>query len=211
MQRTRIKICGITRVEDAVEAERLGADALGLNFYEKSARVITPDRAALISSALSPLTSVVGLFVNPTRELVEQVISQVPLNLLQFHGDEDDEFCNSFRFPWIKAIRVRDAAALAEQVESYPSSRGLLLDSFVAGEPGGTGKTFDWSAISRLQFPFVLAGGLSAENVAEAIVKTLPYAVDVSSGVESSPGVKDAVKMRAFVEAVGRADSSARE
>jgi phosphoribosylanthranilate isomerase len=211
MQRTRIKICGITRTEDALEAERLGADALGLNFYAKSSRVLGANQAAVIAASLSPLTSLVGLFVNSDREFVQSIIDQVPLNLLQFHGDEDADFCNSFQLPWIKALRVKDARLVIEQAALYADARGVLLDSYVAGEPGGTGTSFDWNCIPTLRKPFILAGGLDAENVGEAIAKVRPYAVDVSSGVESSPGIKDAVKMRAFIEAVGRADFSVGE
>lgn len=210
MYRTRIKICGITRPDDAVEAQKLGVDALGLNFFQQSSRYISAERAKEITGEVSALTALVGLFVNPEPAQVESVLEKVPLNLLQFHGDEDDKFCNQFQLPWIKALRVRDFQSIGTQVESYPHARGILLDSYVAGEPGGTGKIFDWSSIPAMKSPYVLAGGLTPENVREAIVCARPYAVDVSSGVESAPGIKDADRMRAFVEAVEGADSSVR-
>lgn len=211
MLRTRIKICGITRSEDAADAQRLGADALGLNFYSKSSRFITTAKANDIAAVVSPLTMLVGLFVNPEPDYVRSILGQVRLNLMQFHGDEEDGFCNSFGVPWIKAIRVRDPERIASEVHKFPHAKGVLLDSYVAGQPGGTGKVLSWSSIPRLQGSYILAGGLTPENVATAIAETRPYAVDVSSGVESAPGVKDAVKMRAFIEAVERADSSVRE
>lgn len=211
MHRTRIKICGITRTEDAIEAERLGADALGLNFYANSPRYLSADQAGLIANRVNSLTMLVGLFVNPDRKTVLSILEQVPLNLLQFHGDEDEDFCSSFNMPWIKALRVQDPRRISELVAKYRGSRGVLLDSYVQGEPGGTGQSFDWNHIPDMGKPFILAGGLNSENVAEAIKSARPYAVDVSSGIESSPGIKDADKMRAFIDAVGRADSSVRD
>lgn len=206
MPRTRIKICGITRPDDAALAQDLGADALGLNFYERSPRHIDLPRAAKVAAGVGPLTILVGLFVNPTAALVRQVLAAVPLGLLQFHGDEANDFCSQFQRPWIKAVRVQNPDAIAAEIDQYPGAQGFLLDSFVEGARGGTGQTFDWSAIPALAKPYMLAGGLTAENVTTAIRQCRPYAVDVSSGVEAAPGIKDAAKMRAFIDAVGRAD-----
>ena len=211
MPRTRIKFCGITRPEDAQAAQRLGVDALGLNFCTASPRYISARQAAEIAAYVAPLVSLVGVFVNPQAEEVEAVLSHVPLDVLQFHGDESAVFCASFQRPWIKAVRVESRDSLQEQLDQYRSARGLLLDSHVEGVQGGTGQAFDWEEVVHIELPFLLAGGLHPENVAQAIGRVGPFGVDVSSGIELSPGIKDAAKMRAFIDAVGRADRSARD
>jgi phosphoribosylanthranilate isomerase len=208
---TRIKICGITRVEDAELAARLGADAVGLVFYSRSKRAVTIDQAQSVRKRLSAFVSLTALFVNADAVEVNKVLGQVRVDCLQFHGEETPEFCASFGVPWMKAIRVQpgmDVAALAEQ---YHHAAAVLLDSFDPQQAGGTGHTFDWTVardcIQRCRVPIVLAGGLSAQNVAGAIREVQPYAVDVSSGVESAPGLKCPVKMQAFFNEVYRVQS----
>ncbi len=197
--RTRIKICGITRPEDGVEAARLGADAIGLVFYNKSPRAVTPNQAAEIAVTLPPFVGIVGLFVDPEPVNVEVVLSQVPLDLIQFHGNETPDFCASFGRPYLKAIRMRDGVDLAVEGERYSGARGLLLDTYQPGTPGGTGEAFEWNRVPEdLAATIVLAGGLNPGNVAAAIKQVKPYAVDVSGGVEASKGIKDAAKMAAF-------------
>ncbi len=203
--RTRVKICGITRSEDGCEAARLGADAIGLVFYAKSPRAVTPDQAVGIAAALPPFVTTVGLFVNPDPDVVEAVLADVSLDLLQFHGDEPPEFCQQFGRPYIKAIRMRDDVDLAAELARYQKSRGLLLDTYQPGLPGGTGASFDWQRVPKnLASKIILAGGLTPENVAEAIKQVQPYAVDVSGGVEVSKGIKDAEKIAAFMGEVKR-------
>jgi phosphoribosylanthranilate isomerase len=204
---TAIKICGISRVEDALAAARLGAYALGLVFYGKSPRAIDVARAKAIAHALPPFITLVGLFVNPAKAQVDEVIGAVPLNLLQFHGEEPPEFCGEFSLPYLKALRVRRGVNLLEYARAYSRARGLLLDAYVEGRQGGTGQAFDWTLISRdLPLPIILSGGLTAENVGEAIRRVRPWAVDVSSGVEARPGIKDSQKIAAFVRGVRDAD-----
>ena len=204
---TAVKICGITRVGDALAAARLGAHALGFVFYGKSPRNVAPERAAEIIRALPPFITVVGLFVNADERDVERVLDQVPLDLLQFHGEEAPQFCSRFRVPYIKAVRVRAGLDLLQYAQLYGAARGLLLDAFIAGAHGGTGAAFDWSLIpSILPLPVVLSGGLNPANVADAIRRVKPWAVDVSSGVETAPGTKDAQKMAAFFQGVRNAD-----
>jgi phosphoribosylanthranilate isomerase len=211
MTRTRIKICGITRTEDAIAAQSMGVDALGLVFFPDSPRYIDLNQAAVIGASVEPLTTLVGLFVNPTVAEVERVLAAIPLGLLQFHGEESAEFCQSFDRPWIKALRVSSGDLLKTQLDQYDGARGFLLDAFVDGHRGGTGQSFDWALIPPMPKPYLLAGGLNAENVGVAVEKCRPYGVDVSSGVEATPGTKDAVKMRAFITAVERADAAALE
>ena len=200
---TAVKICGITRVEDALAAARLGARALGFVFYGNSPRNVTAGHAAGIIRALPPFITMVGLFVNAGATEVERVIEQVPLNLLQFHGEEAPPFCSEFRLPYIKAVRVRAGLDLLQYARLHGAARGLLLDAFVEGTHGGTGSAFDWSLIPReLPLPVILSGGLNPENVGEAIRRVRPWAVDVSSGVEASHGTKDAQKMAAFFQGV---------
>ena len=202
-----IKICGITRIEDAMAAVDLGVHALGFVFHAKSPRHVTPAQAADIVSRLPPFVTSVGLFVNATTRIVERILDHVPISLLQFHGDEPAEFCGAFRRPYIKAVRVRPDVDLLQYARLYRSARGLLLDAFAAGTHGGTGTTFDWKLIpSVLPLPVILSGGLNPANVSAAIRRVRPSAVDVSSGVEASPGIKDVRKMAAFVQGVRDAD-----
>ena len=214
---TRIKICGITRVEDALAAAHCGADAIGLVFYERSPRHVGIAQAAQLAAALPPFVSVVGLFVNAEAALVREVLAQVPLDLLQFHGDESPEYCAQFARPYLKAIRVKAGVDLLQCASDFRSAKGLLLDAHVEGIPGGTGTTFDWSLIPKqLPLPVILSGGLAAENVAAAIEQVRPYAVDVSSGVESGgvesggvevgKGIKDAAKIARFIQEIRQAD-----
>ena len=202
MPRTRIKICGITRPEDARIAVDLGADALGLVFYGPSPRCVSVDQALEIARVVPPFVTLVGLFVNETKLTVRRVMEAVPVQLLQFHGDEEESFCRAFHAPYIKAARVRPGLDLLKYAASYPSAQGLLLDAYAEGY-GGSGKTFDWSLIpSALSLPLVLSGGLDAGNVAQAVRSVRPWAVDVSSGVEAAKGIKDAAKIAAFIAGV---------
>lgn len=204
--RTRIKICGITRVNDALNAVKAGADALGLVFYAASPRFVSISQAQEIVKNIQPFVCVVGLFVNATKDEINKVLSQVRIDLLQFHGDESPEFCQQFGVPFMKAIRVKHDTNLLQYANDYKTAQALLLDAHVEGVAGGTGLTFDWDLIpNSLPLPVVLAGGLTADNVENAIQQVSPYAVDVSGGVEVSKGVKDATKMEAFSIAVGRA------
>ena len=203
MSAVRSKICGITRIADAVAAAESGADAIGLVFYSKSPRAIDVRQARAIIAALPPFVTTVGLFVNASRCELGEILDAVPLDLLQFHGDESPEDCAGFHRPYIKALPMRPGLDLAAECERYQGASGLLLDTFVAGVPGGTGHTFDWSLVpAGLSKPIILAGGLTAENVQQAIAQVRPYAVDVSGGVEVSKGIKDARKIAAFVRAV---------
>lgn len=203
---TRIKICGITREEDLLAAARLGADAIGLVFYAKSPRYVSPQRAAELLRALPPFVTSVGLFVNASPEEVRATLAVAPLDLLQFHGDEEPEYCASFGLPYLKAVRVKPEVDLVQYAARYASARGLLLDAFVEGIPGGTGLSFDWSLIpSDLSLPVVLSGGLDPANVQQAVEQVKPWAVDVSSGVEAAKGIKDAAKIAAFVQGVRNA------
>ncbi len=204
---TTVKICGITRADDALAAVRLGARALGFVFYAPSPRHVTRPHAAEIIRALPPFVSAVGLFVNPEAGEVERVLAQVPLDLLQFHGEETPEFCARFEVPYLKAARVRAGVDLLQYARHYGTARGLLLDAFAEGAHGGTGTVFDWSLIPReLPCPVILSGGLTPANVAEAIRRVRPWAVDVSSGVEASPGIKDPLKIAAFMKEVNGAE-----
>lgn len=204
---TRIKICGITRAEDALAAAHSGADAIGLVFYQRSPRHVSITQAAHLAAVLPPFVSVVGLFVNAEAAFVRKVLANVPLDLLQFHGDETPEYCAQFDRPYIKAIRVKAGVDLLQCASEFRSAKGLLLDAHVEGIPGGTGATFDWALIPKqLPLPVILSGGLDAENVAAAIKQVRPYAVDVSSGVEASKGIKDAAKIASFINEVKKID-----
>ena len=204
----RVKVCGITRVEDALTAVRLGACAIGFIFWDKSARYIDPHVARKIVMALPPFVSVVGVYVDPSSEWVEETCSIAGLNLLQFHGDEPPEFCGQFSLPYIKAVRTRSEIDLLQYATQYSNSSGLLLDSYVEGIPGGTGHTFDWSLIPQnLSLPLILSGGLHAKNVCAAIKEAKPWAVDVSSGVEVRKGIKDADKIADFMTGVRNGES----
>ncbi len=206
MSRTRIKICGLTRPEDVRAAVAAGADAIGLVFYPPSPRALDFGRAAELAALLPPFVTAVGLFVNPEPAFVGEACAQVPLQLLQFHGDETDADCARHRLPWIKAARMRPGVDLVEFGAAHRGARGILLDAFVDGYGGG-GKTFDWSLIpSGLDRPVILSGGLDPSNVADAVRHVRPWAVDVSSGVEIAKGIKDAAKIAAFVAGVRNAD-----
>lgn len=204
---TAVKICGITRVADALAAARAGAHAIGLVFYAKSPRHVTPERASEITRALPPFVTTVGLFVDAAPESVRSVLDAVRLDLLQFHGDESPGYCRGFAVPYLKAVRVRPGVDLLQYAANHAHAKGLLLDAFVDGARGGTGTTFDWDLIPRnLPSPVVLSGGLTPENVAQAIRRVRPCAVDVSSGVEAEKGIKDARKIAAFMSGVRDAD-----
>ncbi len=204
--RTRIKICGITRPGDALAAAEAGADAVGLVFYPQSPRYLAAERALGIRDALPPFVQTVALFVNPDAAQVAQVIGRVRPGLLQFHGDETPAFCAQFGMPYIKAARVRPGVDLLEYLRPFSGAAAWLLDSYVE-EYGGVGESFDWSlAPQRLERPLILSGGLERGNVAEAIRRVRPWGVDVSSGVESAKGIKDAAKIAAFIEEVRNAD-----
>lgn len=204
---TRIKICGITRIEDARAAAASGADALGLVFYAQSPRHLALQGAARVASAVPPFVTLVGLFVNPSESEVRAVLREIPLDLLQFHGEESPEFCAQFGRRYLKAIRVKAGVDLVQCASRYAGAQGLLLDAYIEGTHGGTGASFDWALIPReLPLPVILSGGLHAGNVAAAIEQVRPYAVDVSSGVEAGKGIKDAAKVAAFISEVKRID-----
>lgn len=199
----RSKICGITRIEDALSAVEAGADAIGLVFYVKSPRAVSVQQARAIIAALPPFVTTVGLFVDASRCELGEILDAVPLDLLQFHGDESPAACEGFHHPYIKALRVKPGDDIAAQVDAYAAASGILLDTYVPGVPGGTGEAFDWSLVPQgLSKPIILAGGLHAGNVGAAIKQVRPYAVDVSGGVEVSKGIKDAAKIQAFMRAV---------
>ena len=199
----RVKICGITSVEDALAAAAAGADAVGLVFVPASSRCVDLDEAASICRALGPFINRVGLFMDAPAEYVEQVLAKVPLDTLQFHGHESPRYCRGFGRPWIKAIAMGEADT--PPWEDYPGAVALLLDSHGGGKLGGSGKTFDWDRIPDLNSRWILAGGLSADNVGEACSRHRPDAVDVSSGVEIRPGIKDHDAITAFIKAVRHA------
>ena len=206
--KTRIKICGLTREEDVDAAVAAGADAIGFVFYPPSPRYLSPQRAAELAQRIPPFVDVVGLFVNAVPEQVQAACDALPINLLQFHGDEDATYCRQFSRPYLRAARVRPGLDLIEFARSFPDARGLLLDAFVDGYGGG-GHVFDWTLIPPdLPGFLVLSGGLSAANVGDAIGRVRPVAVDVSSGVEMGKGIKDHQKIAAFVAAVRKADES---
>ncbi|MCU7645553.1 phosphoribosylanthranilate isomerase [Pseudomonas piscis] len=209
MSAVRSKICGITRIEDALAAVEAGADAIGLVFYAKSPRAVNVQQARAIIAALPPFVTTVGLFVNASRCELGEILDAVPLDLLQFHGDESAAACEGYHRPYIKALRVKAGDDIAAACQAYPGASGILLDTYVEGVPGGTGEAFDWSLVPQgLSKPIILAGGLSANNVALAIAQVRPYAVDVSGGVEQSKGIKDPARIQAFMQAVRRSSES---
>ncbi|MEE9425830.1 MAG: phosphoribosylanthranilate isomerase [Methylococcales bacterium] len=213
LTRTRVKICGFTRVDDALCAANLGVDAIGLVFYQNSPRHIRLEQAQAIVAALPPFVTVVGLFVNAQQADVSQLIDQLALDVLQFHGDEDQLFCSSFRLPYIKAVRVQQGSDIIQAAQTFSDAQGLLLDAWHPNVQGGTGLQFDWSILAddltqELTLPLILAGGLDADNIYTAIETTQPYAVDVSSGVESAKGIKDLLRMTDFLKEVYRFDSA---
>jgi len=207
--RTRIKICGITRPQDGQEAARLGADAIGLVFYAPSPRSVNIEQARAICAALPPFVTRVGLFVNAARDEINKVLAEVPLDLLQFHGNETQADCVGFERPYLKALRMAPNMDVVAEAEAHPQAAGILLDSYEVGVPGGTGQTFDWTRVpTEVKQPIILAGGLTPQNVATAIERVRPYAVDVSGGVEAAKGIKDKDKMTAFINEVLRVGTS---
>ncbi|MHA6203088.1 phosphoribosylanthranilate isomerase [Dyella soli] len=205
---TRIKCCGMTRVEDALLAAELGVDAIGMVFTARSRRRLSPETASAIARALPPFVTTVALFMDDEAAFVQDVIDAVKPDLLQFHGDEQDDWCAQFGRPYLKAIAMGEGAAALPRLRAFPGAAGLLLDGHGLGEAGGTGRAFDWSLMpAKLSQPLILAGGLTASNVGEAIRIARPWAVDVASGIESAAGIKDAQKMAAFVHAVRAADA----
>lgn len=204
--RCRVKVCGITSVADAQMVSRAGADALGLVFYPKSPRNVSLEQARMISQAIPPFVTRVSLFLNAERDFITQVLDQVTLDVIQFHGNESAEFCRSFGRPYIKALGML-GQNFYDLARAYPDAQGLLVDSHAPGAAGGTGQTFDWTQLPQ-NYPqaLILAGGLKADNVYQAIKTTQVYAVDVSSGVESTAGVKDPAKVTAFLNEVRRVE-----
>jgi phosphoribosylanthranilate isomerase len=201
MSRVRIKICGLTRVEDVKFAIEAGADAVGFVFT-KSPRRISAETAIGLVNYVPKGVLRVGLFLNQDRSEIGQVVNSVPLDILQFHGSETERECSAFDLPWLKAVAMENAESARQAERDFPNAMGLLLDSHTAGKRGGSGRVFDWSLSRPVSKPVWLAGGLDAENVARAISIVRPFAVDVSSGVEASPGIKDATRIMAFVNAV---------
>ena len=207
--RTRVKICGITRPNDGQDAAALGADAIGLVFYAASPRAVNIETAQAICAVLPPFVTTVGLFVNAPRDEIQQILEKVPLDLLQFHGDEAPAECEGFGRPYIKALRMAAGIDVLAQLKQFTGAAGILLDSYQAGIPGGTGQTFDWSRVpTETDQAIILAGGLQPQNVAMAIEQVRPYAVDVSGGVEATQGIKDRDKMAAFMNEVLRVGTS---
>jgi len=202
-----VKICGVTRIEDALAAADLGAHAIGLVFYRPSPRYIEPDMARSIVGALPPFVTPVALFVDAAEDEVRETAARSGVRLLQFHGAEPADFCGRFGLPYMKAVRVRPGVDLLQYARDFSSAKALLLDAFQEGLHGGTGAVFDWSLIPpSLPLPIVLSGGLTPENVGEAVRRVRPCAVDVSSGVEASKGIKDPAKIAAFIQGVRNAD-----
>lgn len=204
--RVRIKVCGMTRLEDALTASRLGVDAVGLVFHPRSPRYIGIEQARTLAAGLPAFVTVTALFLDPSVEQVRQVVDNVRVELLQFHGGEPAEFCRSFNRPYVKAVPMGSHADVLEYTRRHAGAAALLLDSHSAGQSGGTGVSFDWNSLPKLDGPpVILAGGLNPSNVASAIRIVRPYGVDVSSGVETKPGIKDEAKMAAFVREVNDA------
>ncbi|ROR32835.1 phosphoribosylanthranilate isomerase [Inmirania thermothiophila] len=207
--RTRVKICGLRRPADAVAAAAAGADAIGLVFYGPSPRAVDLGQALAVAAAVPPFVARVALFVDPDPELVRGVLATVPVELLQFHGEEPPAFCRSFGRPYIKAVRLREAGDWARAEARWGDAAALLADTDRPGRPGGTGETFDWSLVpAHRRLPLILAGGLRPDNVGAAVRAVRPYAVDVSGGVERAPGEKDPARMEAFLGEVRDADAA---
>lgn len=210
MTRTRVKVCGITRPEDGQAAAQLGVDAIGLVFYAGSSRYVEPPAARAVIAALPPFVTTVGLFMDAEAEQVRTVLAGLPLDLLQFHGDEPPDYCGSFGRPYIKAVPMAADADPGAYARRFGAAAGVLLDSHGGGRIGGSGERFDWGRIpADLGKPLILAGGLGPDTVAEAVARVRPYAVDVSSGVESAKGIKDPALIRAFMRGIQRGDSRA--
>lgn len=203
--RTRVKICGITRPEDALAAVAAGADAIGLVFYAPSPRAVTAEQAAAIAEQVAPFVTLTGLFVDAPETEVRAVLESVPLELLQFHGQETPVYCAQFKRRYIKAVSMQTAEDLPRAATRYADACGLLLDTYHPAQPGGTGECFNWEWVPPdYERPLILAGGLTPDNVGAAVTQVRPYAVDVSSGVEQAKGIKDAAKMNAFIQEVRR-------
>lgn len=206
--RTRIKICGITRPEDGLVAAQLGADAVGLVFYPSSPRAVSIEQAQAVVAALPPFVSVVGLFVDAEEAAIRDVLGAVSIDVLQFHGDECPAECGIYNRPYIKAVAMREGLNVAAYADTYPDAAGILLDTYHKDVKGGSGESFDWSRFpTDIKKPLILAGGLMPDNVVEAVARTHPYAVDVSSGVEVNKGIKDPEKMANFIRGVQRVDA----
>lgn len=206
---TRIKVCGIKHLDDALKSVEFGADAIGLIFVEKSPRYASLTDARIIAESMPPFVTVVGLFMDSSAKEVKEALKVVPLNLLQFHGDESPEYCDQFGMPYIKVLRMRENVNVVAFAQEYPNAAGILLDTYKMGVGGGTGHTFDWNLIPEdVPLPLILAGGLTPENVASAVETVKPYAVDVSSGVESEPAIKDHKKIEQFIKEVQRVGTS---
>ena len=198
---TRVKFCGLTHKDDITEAVALGVDALGFVFYEPSSRCVTPEDAATLTRGVPAFLTRVGLFVNENAETIKRIFEIARLNLIQYHGDESPEFCDSVGLPYIKAFRVQQDMDIRGAMDRYPNASGFLLDAYVKGQPGGTGERFDWGLIPRSYAPIILAGGLTPDNAKDAIEQVAPWALDVSGGIESKPGRKDPDKMARFMDA----------
>ncbi len=200
MKSVRVKICGITTIDDAQAAVAAGADAIGLVFYAASPRAVAIEQARAIAYAVGPFVTTTGLFVDADPTFVQSVLAQVPLQLLQFHGDETSAYCDSFQRPYLKALRMKPELDVLEKIADYPRASAILLDAYRPGVPGGTGETFDWARVPKNSpKPIILAGGLTPDNVSAAITATDVYGVDVSGGVESAPGKKDHKKIQTFI------------
>ena len=202
----RIKICGLTRKQDVQTAVAEGADALGFVLYAPSPRSVTAEQATELIQSVPAFVTTVALFVDESAQEIHRVLKICQFDLLQFHGDESPEFCRQFNRPYMKAIRVRSENDITIAVQNYPDAKALLLDAYVENLPGGTGQAFDWRLIPKLSIPWVLAGGLNANNVADAIHQVQPFAVDISGGVEASKGIKDSKKIQEFIREVRNAE-----
>jgi phosphoribosylanthranilate isomerase len=198
---TRVKFCGFTQEDDVAQAVTLGVDALGFVFYEPSSRYVTPEHAANLTRSVPAFVTRVGLFVNEQAESIKRIFETARLNLIQYHGDETPEFCDTLGLPYIKAFRVKQGMDLRAEMDRYPNASGFLLDAYVKGQPGGTGERFDWGLIPQSDVPIILAGGLTPDNATDAIEQVAPWALDVSGGIETKPGRKDPDKMARFMNA----------
>ncbi len=198
---TRVKFCGLRHKDDIADAVALGVDALGFVFYEPSSRYVAPEDAATLTRAVPAFLTRVGLFVNENAETIKRIFEIARLNLIQYHGEESPEFCDSVGLPYIKAFRVQQDMDIRGAIDRYPNASGFLLDAYVKGQPGGTGERFDWGLIPRSYAPIILAGGLTPDNAKDAIEQVAPWALDVSGGIESKPGRKDPDKMARFMDA----------
>ena len=198
---TRVKFCGLRHKDDIADAVALGVDALGFVFYEPSSRYVAPEDAATLTRAVPAFLTRVGLFVNENAETIKRIFEIARLNLIQYHGEESPEFCDSVGLPYIKAFRVQQDMDIRGAMDRYPNASGFLLDAYVRGQPGGTGERFDWGLIPRSYAPIILAGGLTPDNAKDAIEQVAPWALDVSGGIESKPGRKDPDKMARFMDA----------